>query len=187
MRRGSSPISKLRAHTVSIFTHAPKTLHSSRKPPAGQPNVGTTHAHAHRCGGTDGHTAREALSESRRAEDMHVHDRARAAITRLERGRHWRPEHARTQSGRNHVRPLHARAPDPGTERTHGSCCPRRYARCRWTPRCARAMICDRESTAGQHRAGMQGWNGCARAGASHLLSIDTDEDLDALSKQGVV
>ena len=31
------------------------------------------------------------------------------------------------------------------------------------------------------------GWNGCARAGASHLLSIDTDEDFDALSKQGVV
>jgi hypothetical protein len=28
---------------------------------------------------------------------------------------------------------------------------------------------------------------GYARAGASHLLSIDADEDLDALSKQGVV
>jgi hypothetical protein len=28
---------------------------------------------------------------------------------------------------------------------------------------------------------------GYARAGALHLLSIDADEDLDALSKQGVV
>ena len=33
----------------------------------------------------------------------------------------------------------------------------------------------------------MQGWNGCARAGAYYLLSIDADEDLDALSKQGGV
>jgi hypothetical protein len=28
---------------------------------------------------------------------------------------------------------------------------------------------------------------GCARAGETYLLSIDTDEDLDALSKQGVM
>ena len=86
MRRGSSPISKLRAHTVSIFTRAPKTLHSSRKPPAGQPNVGTTHAHARGCSGTDGHKTGGALCESRRAEGMHVDDRARAATTRSERG-----------------------------------------------------------------------------------------------------
>ena len=30
----------------------------------------------------------------------------------------------------------------------------------------------------------MQGWNGCARAGALHLLSIDADVDLDALKKE---
>ena len=136
--------------TYAHIQHVPcahRTLHSSRKPPAGQPDIGTTHAYARGCSETDGHRAGGALRESRRAEDMHVHDRARAATTRLERGRHWRPEHARTQSGRNHVRPLHARAPDPGTEHTRVSRYPRRYARCRWTPRCARAMICDRESS----------------------------------------
>ena len=91
-----------------------------------------------------------------------------------------------TGSGRDRARPLRARAPDPGAGDTRDSRSPRRYARCARTPRCARALICDREAC-GQHRAGAQGCNGCASAGSSHLLSIDADEDLDAVSKQGVV
>ena len=47
MRRGSSPISRLRAHTVSIGTHAPQTLQSSRKP-TGRP---ARHRH-HTCIGS---------------------------------------------------------------------------------------------------------------------------------------
>ena len=92
----------------------------------------------------------------------------------------------KAHSGRNRARALRARAPDPGTDRTRASRSPRRYARCAWTWRCARAMVCDR-AACGQHRAGAQRCKGCARAGASHLLSIDADEDLDALSKQGVL
>jgi hypothetical protein len=93
---------------------------------------------------------------------------------------------AEAHSGRNRARALRARAPNPGVNHTRFSRSPRRYARSSWTPRCARALICDR-AACGQHRAGVQRCKGYARAGASHLLSIDADEDLDALSKQGVM
>ena len=73
---------------------------------------------------------------------------------------------AKVQSGRDRARPLRAHAPDPGADRTRVLRCPRRYATCSWTRRCARALTCDREAS-GQHRAGVQGWNGCAREGRS--------------------
>ena len=71
---------------------------------------------------------------------------------------------ARTPSGRDRARALRARAPDPGADHTRDSRSPRRYARCAWTPRCARALICDREAC-GQHRAGARGCNGLCKGG----------------------
>ena len=71
---------------------------------------------------------------------------------------------AKVQSGRDRARPLCASAPDPGADHTHVSRCPRRYATCAWTPRCARALICDREAC-GQHRAGARGCNGLCKGG----------------------
>ena len=58
-----------------------------------------------------------------------------------------RKAHGKAQSGRDRARPLRARAPDPGADDTRVSRCPRRYARCSWTRRCARAMICDRAAS----------------------------------------
>jgi hypothetical protein len=51
------------------------------------------------------------------------------------------------QSGRDRARPLRAHAPDPGADRTRVPRCPRRCARCSWTPRCARALTCDRAAS----------------------------------------
>ena len=51
------------------------------------------------------------------------------------------------QSGRDRARPLRAHAPDPGADRTRVPRCPRRYARSSWTPRCARALTCDRAAS----------------------------------------
>ena len=52
-----------------------------------------------------------------------------------------------THSSRDRARPLHARTPDPLANHTHASRCTRRYAPCSWTPRCARALSCDKRST----------------------------------------
>ena len=56
------------------------------------------------------------------------------------------PSTSGTQSGRERARALHARAPDPRANHTHGSRCPRQYAPCSCTRRCARALSCDRRS-----------------------------------------
>ena len=54
---------------------------------------------------------------------------------------------AKVQSGRYRARPLRARAPEPGADRMRVPRCPRRYATCLWTPRCTRALTCDRQSS----------------------------------------
>ena len=48
------------------------------------------------------------------------------------------------QCGRDRARPLRADPPDPHILGKRVPRCPRRYAACSWTPRCARAMACDR-------------------------------------------
>ena len=72
---------------------------------------------------------------------------------------------AKAQCGRDCARPLCARAPDPGADDTHVSRCPRRYATCLWTPRCARTMICDTESSgsASSRRARLEWVCKCGR------------------------
>ena len=69
------------------------------------------------------------------------------AHRRLARRTRTRKAHGKAQSGRDRARPLRARAPDPGADDTRVSRCPRRYARCSWTRRCVRAMICDRAAS----------------------------------------
>jgi hypothetical protein len=54
---------------------------------------------------------------------------------------------SKAQSGRDRARPLRAHAPDPGADPTRVPRCPRRYARSSWTPRCARALTCDRAAS----------------------------------------
>jgi len=97
------------------------------------------------------------------------------------------PSTSGTQSGREPARPLHARTPDLRANHTRGSRCPRRYAPCSWTRRCARALSCDRRSTgSASGRRYRRAVKVCEVCEAAHLLPLHADVDLGATRGQRV-